>query len=48
VTLEAAGSTKILVSVTLCPTSDFHCGHLLKMRKIKDSSYINFYIIIFI
>jgi len=28
VTPGAAGSTKILVSVTLCPTSDFHCGHL--------------------
>lgn len=27
-TVEIAGSTKILVSVTLCPTSNFHCGHL--------------------
>lgn len=27
-TIEAAGSTKILVSVTLCPTSNCRCGHL--------------------
>lgn len=40
-TIEAAGSTKILVSVMLCPTSDFHCGHLFVENEENIGKQLN-------